>query len=60
VEPEPGPSPGSSPDGITNVEDAGGVSVDVDADADADVRAGVETGLSKAEELSHNNPSLYF
>ncbi|KAJ5456241.1 hypothetical protein N7530_011515 [Penicillium desertorum] len=62
VEPEPGPSPGSSPDGITNVEDAGGVSVDVDADADADAdaRAGVETGLSKAEELSHNNPSLYF
>ncbi|KAJ6179653.1 hypothetical protein N7519_010114 [Penicillium mononematosum] len=58
VEPESGPSPCSTRDGITNVEDAVGVSVDADADADA--RAGVETGLSKAEELSHNNPSLYF
>lgn len=37
-------------DGITG-ESAVGVS---------DERAGVETGPSKAEELSHNNPSLYF
>ncbi|CAG7991251.1 unnamed protein product [Penicillium nalgiovense] len=57
VEAEPGPSPCSSRHRIT-VEDAVGVSVDTNADADA--RAGVETGLSKAEELSHNSPSLYF
>ncbi|KAJ5963865.1 uncharacterized protein N7479_003741 [Penicillium vulpinum] len=54
VEPEPVPSPGSSRDGITGIE--GAVSVSVDASAGA----GVETGLSKAEELSHHNPSLYF
>ncbi|KAJ5282807.1 hypothetical protein N7505_000787 [Penicillium chrysogenum] len=60
VEPEPSPSSCSSRDGIINVEDAVGVSVDADADAGASARAGVETGLSKAEELSHNNPSLYF
>ncbi|KGO41512.1 hypothetical protein PEX1_040130 [Penicillium expansum] len=52
VEPDPVPSPGSSRDGITGIGDAVGVS---------DARAGVETGRSsKAEELSHNNPSLYF
>ncbi|CAI7567410.1 unnamed protein product [Penicillium glandicola] len=52
VEPEPVPSPGSSQDGMIG-EDAVGAS-----DADA---SGVETGRSsKAEELSHNNPSLYF
>ncbi|CAG8890692.1 unnamed protein product [Penicillium egyptiacum] len=56
VEPESRPSPCSSRDGITGVEDAVGVSVDAAASA----RAGVETGLSKAEELSHNNPRLYF
>ncbi|KAJ5214055.1 hypothetical protein N7449_001224 [Penicillium cf. viridicatum] len=50
VEPEPVPSVDSSRDGIPG-EDAVGVS---------DARAGVETGPSKAEELSHNNPSLYF
>ncbi|KAJ5607884.1 hypothetical protein N7537_004503 [Penicillium hordei] len=50
VEPEPLPSVDSSRDGRTG-EDAVGVS---------DARAGVETGSSKAEELSHNNPSLYF
>ncbi|KAJ5373072.1 hypothetical protein N7517_005078 [Penicillium concentricum] len=55
VEPEPVPSPGSSRDGMIDDEDAG-VSVDVNAS----VRARVETGPSKAEELSHNNPSLYF
>lgn len=50
VEPEPVPPVDSSRDGITG-EDAVGVS---------DARAGVEKGPSKAEELSHNNPSLYF
>ena len=55
---EPSQSPCSPRDGITNVDYAVGISVDADADVDA--RAGVETGLSKAEELSHNNPSLYF
>ncbi|KAI2727175.1 transcriptional regulator family: Fungal Specific TF [Penicillium roqueforti] len=44
------PSPGSSRDGITSVEDAVGISVDANASA----------GPSKAEELSHNNPRLYF
>lgn len=57
VEPEPMPSPGSSRDAINGVEDADGVSVEANASA----RAEVETGRSsKAEELSHNNPSLYF
>lgn len=52
VEPEPVPSPRSSRDGIIRVEDAVGVS---------DAQAGVKMGRSsKAEELSHNNPSLYF
>ncbi|OQD67917.1 hypothetical protein PENPOL_c003G02510 [Penicillium polonicum] len=50
VEPEPVPSVDSSRDGIPG-EDVVGVS---------DAGAGVETGPSKAEELSHNNPSLYF
>ncbi|KXG54172.1 uncharacterized protein PGRI_073160 [Penicillium griseofulvum] len=46
---QPMPSAGNSPDEIIGVEDDAGVSV------------GVETGRpSKAEKLSHNNPSLYF
>ncbi|KAJ5194222.1 transcriptional regulator family: Fungal Specific TF [Penicillium cf. griseofulvum] len=50
---QPIPSPGSPPDRIIGVED--------DAGASVDARARVETGrLSKAEKLSHNNPSLYF
>ncbi|KGO76981.1 hypothetical protein PITC_004020 [Penicillium italicum] len=57
VEPDPVRSPGSSRDGITGVEDALGISVDANPSA----RAEVETGLSsKAEELSLNNPRLYF
>ena len=44
------PSPGSSRDGITSAEDAVGISMDANASA----------GSSKAEELSHNNPGLYF
>jgi hypothetical protein len=53
---QPMPSAGSSPDGIIGVEDDAGVS-----DANASARVRVETGRpSKAEQLSHNNPSLYF
>ncbi|KAJ5931849.1 hypothetical protein N7516_006338 [Penicillium verrucosum] len=50
VEPEPVPSVDGCRDGITG-EDA----VDI-----SNARAGEETGPSKAEELSYNNPSLYF
>ncbi|KAJ5171304.1 uncharacterized protein N7500_004087 [Penicillium coprophilum] len=57
MRPEPVPSSGSPRDGIIGDEDATGVSVDANAAA----QARVETGRpSKAEELSHNNPSLYF
>ncbi|KAJ5787484.1 hypothetical protein N7457_002474 [Penicillium paradoxum] len=49
------PSAGSSRRGMTGVDDVG---LPMDTDA---VASGVETGQSsKADELSHNNPSLYF
>ncbi|KAJ5825014.1 hypothetical protein N7447_007354 [Penicillium robsamsonii] len=53
VEPESVPSPDSSRDGLIGDEDAG-LSVDVNVSARARGRP------SKAEELSHNHPSLYF